>query len=368
MMSDDQCKDQGKDGNQSGGDAGHLHDIELLRKSESRYKALSNELESILDHIPGLIFYKDKNNNFIRVNKFLADAHKKRKKDLEGVSLYDLYPNYVAEKYYQDDLDVISSCKAKMNIEESWETADGLRWVSTSKIPFINDEGEVIGVIGISIDVTERKQAEQVIQGLIHRLETEKGNAQQNALTDSLTGIANRRHFDDTLKREFTRAKRSKNLLSMIMLDIDHFKKFNDRFGHLAGDSCLRMVADALQAAVGRAPDFVARYGGDEFVVILPDTGECGATVVAERIRKSVETLSLPYGDRDTAGCITVSLGVITIHPDRSIPLDKVIDLVDRTLYCAKAGGRNRLEVAVGTTNPQGASQAQSEFQSQANS
>ncbi len=134
---------------------------EELRKRENEFKKLSNQLEAILDHIPGIVFYKDKNNNFIRVNKYFAEAQMKNKVDLEGKNLFDLYPQADAEKYYQDDLDVINCGAGKLNIEEHWQAADGDKWVSTSKIPFLDDDGEIIGVIGISMDITERKRADE---------------------------------------------------------------------------------------------------------------------------------------------------------------------------------------------------------------
>lgn len=325
-------------------------DVEALRQSEEKYKILSSQLEGIIDHIPGLIFYKDKKNNFIRVNKYVADAYQKDKKELEGVNLRALHTEKEADAYYQDDLAVFNSGIAKLNIEESWETADGLRWVSTSKIPFIDDNGEVIGIIGISTDITERKRADSLIQELIHRLEIEKDYAQKNALTDGLTGLANRRHFDDALNKEFFRLKRSKTPLSLIMLDIDHFKKFNDRYGHLAGDDCLRQVATALRIAVGRAPDFVARYGGEEFVVILPDTSRNGAETVAERLRKMVTGLVIPHESSETAAHVTVSLGVATIRSENMNQPEEVVALADSALYQAKADGRNRFVVATDTT------------------
>ena len=133
---------------------------EALRESEERYKNVSNQLESILDHIPGLVFYKDKKNNFVRVNKYVADAYGKNKVELENVNLSELHTKEVAEKYYQDDLEVIKSGAAKLDIEEVWETATEQKWVNTSKIPFVNNIGEIIGVVGISLDITERKNAE----------------------------------------------------------------------------------------------------------------------------------------------------------------------------------------------------------------
>ena len=135
-----------------------------LQESEKQFMNLSQQLEAILDHLPGLVFYKDKKNNYIRVNKYVALAHGKTKKDLEGKNLFDLYPKEDAEKYYQDDLAVINSGSAKLNIEERWETAEGVKWLNTSKIPFIAPSNEINGIIGISMDITERKQAEKELE------------------------------------------------------------------------------------------------------------------------------------------------------------------------------------------------------------
>jgi PAS domain S-box-containing protein len=135
-----------------------------LRKSREKSEELSTELEAILDHIPGLVFYKDKLNNFIRVNKFLADAYHKQKSEFEGVNLDKIYPVDLANQYYPDDLAVINSGIPKLNYEENWDTAAGMKWISTSKIPFVDHKGEIKGVIGISTDITERKKAEEALR------------------------------------------------------------------------------------------------------------------------------------------------------------------------------------------------------------
>jgi PAS domain S-box-containing protein len=132
-----------------------------LKNMANRYMYLSNQFEGILDHIPGLVFYKDTKNNFIRVNKHYAAAHKKTKEELEGLNLSHLYSEKAADKYYQEDLKIIHSGVAKLDLEEIRETETGLKkWFSTSKIPFTNDSGEIIGIIGISFDITDRKKAE----------------------------------------------------------------------------------------------------------------------------------------------------------------------------------------------------------------
>ncbi len=329
-----------------------INDTESLRQNEKKYRLLSNQLEAILDHIPGLVFYKDRNNIYIRANKYVADAHKKEKADLEGVSLYDLYPKEQAEAYYQDDLEVLKSGVAKLNIEETWKTAEGVRWVNTSKIPFVDENGVSVGIIGISLDITERKQSEKLINDLILRLEKEKEQAQAHALTDGLTGIANRRYFDMTLQGEMDRLKRTRSPLSLIMLDIDFFKKFNDQHGHVAGDHCLKHVATVVKESVGRASDFVARYGGEEFTVVMPDTKTRGAQIVAERIRQAVENLSIVVNDTETCEHITVSLGVVTVYPGQTESCENIVDLADMALYRAKSNGRNRYEVEGHATSP----------------
>jgi PAS domain S-box-containing protein len=131
-----------------------------LIESEKNYKRISNELEYILDNLPGLVFYKDKENNFIRVNNSVADGYNLKKEDLEGVNLSQLYSKEVADKYYQDDLYVINSGLPRLNIEEQWETQKGSIWLNTSKIPFFDVDEKVIGVIGISMDITQRKKNE----------------------------------------------------------------------------------------------------------------------------------------------------------------------------------------------------------------
>ncbi|MCX6160035.1 MAG: PAS domain-containing sensor histidine kinase [Ignavibacteriae bacterium] len=151
---------------------------EALRESEKQYKYLSNQLEAILDHIPGLVFYKDKKNNFIRVNKYFAGQQRKDKAELEGKNLTELYTKEVADKYYQDDLSVINSNAAKLNIVEPWETPEGMKWVNTSKIPFIDDTGNTIGIIGISMDITELKRAEEEL--VLRNKELQKTNAEKD--------------------------------------------------------------------------------------------------------------------------------------------------------------------------------------------
>jgi diguanylate cyclase (GGDEF)-like protein/PAS domain S-box-containing protein len=206
-------------------------------------------------------------------------------------------------------------------------------------------QGNPLRMVLIVRDITRRKKAEQQIQELVHQIETERDLAQRNSLTDSLTGLPNRRFFDIALKTEFSRHKRYGMRLSLIMLDVDHFKKYNDYYGHLKGDECLQQIARALKDTAERAPDIVARYGGEEFVVILPDTNSQGAAVLAGRIGESVLKLNLPHAASDTSKFVTISLGIASATDHVLTDGDQLVALADQALYHAKKNGRNRYEV-----------------------
>lgn len=207
-----------------------------------------------------------------------------------------------------------------------------------------NANGEPAKMVFVIRDITERKKAEQQIQQLVQQLEIERNIAQLSSITDGLTGIANRRYFDETLKTEFYRLKRSGAALSLIMLDVDYFKKFNDTYGHLAGDDCLRQIGNMLKTIDMRTSDLVARYGGEEFVVILPETEKSGVLALAERIRKATEDLNIPHSENKNEKKVTVSLGSVTVYPSAMEKPEQVVGLADEALYCAKNGGRNRSE------------------------
>lgn len=201
-------------------------------------------------------------------------------------------------------------------------------------------------IIGLNMLGEDLAYSTKLVQELIQGLEVERNEAQKSAQTDGLTSLANRKQFDETLAREFLREERSQKPLALIMLDLDHFKRFNDRYGHVAGDECLRRVAAALQTALRRVPDLVARFGGEEFVVILPDTTMNGATVVAERLRMAVESLAIAHEDSETSEYVTVSIGVATSDPRKMDRPDRIVQLADEALYSAKRKGRNRVEIS----------------------
>jgi len=159
---------------------------------------------------------------------------------------------------------------------------------------------------------------------------------------DALTGIYNRRYLDETLKQTIQTLSRSKGSLSLLMIDIDFFKKYNDTYGHGEGDKCLKMIADALAKATPRADDFVARYGGEEFVVVLPNSDEEAARFVANKLIESVENCNIPHEGSDIAAHVTVSVGATTSIAEHTQKGDDYIKRADEMLYKSKQGGRNR--------------------------
>lgn len=161
---------------------------------------------------------------------------------------------------------------------------------------------------------------------------------------DGLTGIPNRRHFEERYKEEWRRATRDEISLAVIMIDIDYFKKYNDFYGHIAGDNCLKQVAQVLSETISRAGDLVARCGGEEFVVLLPNTDSVGAVVVAEALRSAVNRLALPHCG-SASQLLSISLGVAAGLPQQGDNSAELLKKADRALYQAKAAGRNNVRI-----------------------
>jgi diguanylate cyclase (GGDEF)-like protein len=165
---------------------------------------------------------------------------------------------------------------------------------------------------------------------------------------DGLTGIANRRHFDTYLLTEIKRASRERQPLSLILADVDYFKAYNDRYGHQAGDDCLRRVASALKAVGKRPADLAARYGGEEFAMVLPSTAMEGAVDVAKSLARAIDALEIPHDRSGVSAKLTLSQGIASLVPVHDTTPESVIELADQALYQAKQQGRNRYIVSAG--------------------
>jgi len=182
----------------------------------------------------------------------------------------------------------------------------------------------------------------------ISRLEAEV----EKIYYDPLTGIYNRRYLDKHLERLIKTLSRTNGNLSLLIIDIDRFKNYNDSYGHSEGDNCLKTVALTLEKNIARADDFVARYGGEEFVVVLPNADELGAHIVANRLLESIRKLKIPHEYSDAAGFVTISIGVTSSRATRTLSSNDFISQADRMLYVAKQTGRNRYAFAATTDIP----------------
>ncbi|OON64748.1 diguanylate cyclase [Massilia sp. KIM] len=203
----------------------------------------------------------------------------------------------------------------------------------------------LLAAVGVRLvrQIMIRDSLEQELMSARERLQERNEILTELAERDGLTGISNRRHFEETLQLEIGRAARTGRPISLIILDVDNFKKYNDRYGHVAGDDCLRRVAAALPGSLARPSDFPARYGGEEFVILLPETGASGAAHVAEKVRLAVMECELAHAD-NCPGVVTVSLGVFTTLIDAAAPPSgaALVAQADQLLYRAKQLGRNR--------------------------
>ena len=211
---------------------------------------------------------------------------------------------------------------------------DRLVWVecNVQRVP-VKGSATEFELVMVVRDVTERQLLETRLEAL--------------ALEDGLTGLANRRAFDQTLDREWRRTVRDGSQMALILIDADHFKSFNDHYGHQVGDDCLRAVAAAIKGCLTRSGDLAARYGGEELAVILPGTGAEGAAVVAESIRAAVERLGIPHETNDPTKSVTISLGVAAALSREGGTMrmpESLLQAADAALYRAKSKGRNRVE------------------------
>lgn len=202
--------------------------------------------------------------------------------------------------------------------------------------PFSVMDEKRIGILEAYKDISERKESEEALRTLNRELET-------LASVDGLTQVANRRSFEENLKKEWMRLKRTQSPLSVIILDVDFFKLYNDTYGHQSGDECLKAVAWFINLQARRSSDLVARYGGEEFAILLPDTSLEGAVGIAERIRTEIGALQLQHAASPAGPSVTVSMGVSSLVPGPDTTPERLVELADRALYEAKQSGRNQV-------------------------
>lgn len=279
-------------------------------------------LKSIVDTVPIRVFWKDLNLRYIGCNPlFAADAGKSDTQEVIGLTDADIFPD--ASLYLEDDREVLETGKPKLFYEEPMVTVSGDELtIRTSKVPLRDAHQNIIGILGAYVDITEQKRIEAQVQHL--------------ANFDPLTGLPNRSKLEDHLNYALKLAKRSTESLSLMFMDLDHFKDVNDTLGHSVGDTLLIEVAHRLRALL-RDEDSIIRLGGDEFIFILPGTDPSGASNVAQKI---LDSIALPVVTEKQDLHVTCSLG-IAVYPKDGTDLETLSKNADSAMYKAKRSGRH---------------------------
>jgi len=301
-----------------------------LRSSSDNQKQQAERLQLIVDGMDEGLLLVDGDGRIAYANPasegFLAQTCSL----LAGQPLCDLIEPPAAQDYaafFADKLDAAAAARCRGTREVLLRQPDGaLRAIDLGLSPMGGDEALFVILLH---DITHHKKSETALQ--------------HAALVDPLTRIANRRHFDAFLEKEWQRAIRSGQPLSLIVIDVDHFKGYNDSLGHAAGDTCLQAIAEALHSHAMRPTDLAARYGGEEFVVLLADTCSSTAARLGETIRAHIERLAMPNPRADGAGVVTASVGVACIVPTMFDDIRSFFVSADRAMYEAKARGRNQV-------------------------
>lgn len=307
---------------------------ENIRCSEDALKKNEKQLRLIADGITGLICYIDNNEVYQFCNIHYATRYNNTPSQIIGKRVIDIVGE---EKYYQIKEHIDSALQGGRRTFESQDTNNGQHtYYLANFIPHIDDKRCIQGYFVISYDITRQKLNEISLKKKTLELE-------HLSNTDALTGVHNRRFFSERIEDEIKRTKRYDKKLSLLMLDLDHFKNINDQYGHNTGDKVLTIVSKILKHSL-RSIDVVTRYGGEEFSIMLPETDIQSATVVAEKLRHIIEEAHIPI-DSKTRIDFTCSIGVAQYSPNIRNS-ETFIAIADEALYRAKREGRNRVITA----------------------
>lgn len=252
----------------------------------------------------------------------------------------------IKSEYYLQDIPVITvtSLTEMEHLEKAFD-AGSIDYI-TKPINKIELLARIRSVLKLKKEMDQRKARERKLIEVTKQLEDAVEKLDRLSSLDGLTGIANRRRFDEYINIEWCRGRRSAKPLSLILIDIDFFKAYNDTYGHQAGDECLKKVANTLQDGLNRPADMACRYGGEEFAIILPETDKNGAIIIAKKMSDQIKALKIPHKQSQVSDIVTVSLGVASLLSTEGLSPMDLISAADKALYKAKNEGRNRIKVA----------------------
>jgi diguanylate cyclase (GGDEF)-like protein/PAS domain S-box-containing protein len=307
--------------------------------AEAALRAKSEEVDRFFAVSLDLLAIADFDGRFVKLNPAWQQTLGYPVAELEGTHFIDLV--------HPDDRDATLTATASLAVGDKvigftnrYRAANGeYRYIEWHSVP-VPEAGLIYGA---ARDVTNQRLTQGMLQDLNVRLQAQTELLRTQAYIDGLTGVANRRRFDEALKSEWRRCRREKTPLALLMIDIDHFKHFNDHYGHQAGDDALIAVAASLRLGMGRSHDLVARYGGEEFVCLLPESDLEGAVAKAEALRTAIERLEIDHEVSPVAPNVTISVGVAAQIPSVDSDPAQLLAAADAALYAAKQGGRNRV-------------------------
>jgi diguanylate cyclase (GGDEF)-like protein/PAS domain S-box-containing protein len=316
-------------------------DVTERKRNERALRDSERFLRSLIDILPGMVGYWDTELRNGFANAAYLEWFGKTPEAMRGIHIRELLGD---ELFQKNEPHIRAALRGeRQRFERSLTKPDGSTGhIWAHYIPDIVD-GEVRGFFMQASDISELKQAQLQLESLNTQLQEQSDQLRAQVFIDGLTGIANRRRFDEALRAEWRGCRRHGRPLALLMIDIDHFKLYNDHYGHQAGDTCLQAVAATLKQRLGRSHDLAARYGGEEFVCLLPDCDLAGANAKAEELRLAVTQLGLPHEVSPTAPHVTISVGVAVWLPAGDIGPERLIADSDAALYAAKNSGRDRI-------------------------
>lgn len=321
----------------------HLRDITLRRQVQDQLERQEREFRTLAENSLDLIARFDRELRHQYVNPAYEKVTGIPRDQFAGKSRGEVGLPDEETVRWESHLRGVFRTGNSATMEFQHSGPNGTSYFESLLVPETDMLGQVQSVLVVSRDITERRRSERNLRESQTKLEEMNQRLQRLATVDSLTGLANRRLFDEKIDDEWRRSIRWQTPLALVMIDVDHFKLYNDSEGHMAGDQCLRRVANAIRSAVRRSTDFVARYGGEELAVLLAGETLEGGQVVAENIRRSVEKINIPHPKSMTTDHVTISLGVNAVMPGKACSLSEFIEGADESLYKAKSAGRNQV-------------------------
>lgn len=300
-------------------------------------------LDILLNTIPNPVFYKDIHGIYQKANDAFSELILGIKKEqIIGKSLFELpevIPSNLAQKYYEKDKELFDNPGTQI-YESEVMCADGVKRIYYFyKATVQGENNELLGLIGVMLDVTQLKENQRLLNKK-NKLLT------QLSYSDSLTGIYNRRKFDEVFPEKIQTFKRENTILNFVLLDVDHFKLYNDTYGHYKGDNILRIIAATIKKRLSREDDYFFRIGGEEFGIFFESMDESKALEFVQLIKQDIENLDIEHKKNKEHKKVTLSFGLVSIF-NRVQEAKKVYEEADKLLYEAKANGRNQIASSV---------------------